>query len=227
MSASSEPHVLPDLNSGPRNFCHDGSGPWRDCAYDLHAYGDVGGAVSGPFGLDDIVCSVATDFGLVQIMVSAAAISFGFGKALVLLTPSQIASAEKAVYVALLLYIVTSTLTKCTVALLLAHNVFLKSRVQACYGIIVSSCIWGFASSLAEAIRCTAYIPWKLIGDQCADLLLSWQAITDCNILIEIALLALPVWLVWGLQTGLAGKVTVVIVFWLRIPVTIAAGLRI
>lgn len=36
-----------------------------------------------------------------------------------------------------------------------------------------------------------------------------------------------PIWLVWGLQTDFSRKFTVVVVFWLRLPVIIAAGLRI
>lgn len=47
---------------------------------------------------------------------------------------------------------------------------------------------------------------------------LSWQVITAFNVIIELALLAFPVWLVWGLQTDLKRKITVVAVFWLRLP---------
>lgn len=225
-----EQQVLPE---GPRNFIttsqdHGGialtictlMATWVVLCFVVRMY--MRATVSGPFGLDDIVCSVATVFGVIQMIVSASAISFGFGKALVLLTPEQIGAAEKAVY-----YIVTDTLTKCTVALLIARIVFIKSRVQACYGVVAASCIWGFASFLAEAIRCTRYAPWTIVGDQCGNLLLSWQVITAFNILIEVALLMFPIWLVWGLRTNLSRKITVVVVFWLRLPVVVAAGLRI
>lgn len=43
---------------------------------------------------------------------------------------------------------------------------------------------------------------------------------------IEILLFAMPIWLVWGLQTDLMRKFTVVAVFSLRLPVLVAAGLR-
>lgn len=48
--------------------------------------------------------------------------------------------------------------------------------------------------------------------------LLAWQVITAFNVVIEVILLAIPVWLVWGLQTDLRRKFTVVAVFWLRVP---------
>lgn len=55
----------------------------------------------------------------------------------------------------------------------------------------------------------------------------AWQTITAFNIIIEIALLAIPLWLVWGLRTDFARKFTVVAVFWLRSPVIVCAILRI
>lgn len=36
--------------------------------------------------------------------------------------------------------------------------------------------------------------------------------------IIECVLLAVPIWLVWGLQTDFTKKFTVVAVFWLRLP---------
>ncbi|USW54166.1 hypothetical protein Slin15195_G074850 [Septoria linicola] len=237
MSAPELP-TLPDMNSGPRNFIttdqdHGGialtictlMATWVVLCFGVRVY--MRATVSGPFGLDDIICSVATIFGVLQMVVSSAAISFGFGKALVLLSESQIVKASKAVYAAQLLYIITNTLTKCTVALLLARIVFVKSRVYACYGVLILSCVWGLASFLAEAIRCTEYPPWKIVGDQCYNLLLSWQVITAFNVIIEALLFALPVWLVWNLQTAIARKIVVVAVFALRLPVIVVAILRV
>ncbi|EME79184.1 uncharacterized protein MYCFIDRAFT_22024, partial [Pseudocercospora fijiensis CIRAD86] len=182
--------------------------------------------VSGPFGKDDILCSIATIFGVIQMIVASAAVSFGFGKALELLTDAQVAKASKAVYAAQLLYIVTNALTKCTVALLLARIVFIKSRVYACYGVLGLSALWGFASFLAQAIRCADGAPWKLVGSHCSNQYTSWQAITAFNIIIEIFIFAMPIWLVWDLQTDLMKKFTVVAIFSLRLPVIVAAGLR-
>ena len=133
----------------------------------------------------------------------------------------------QAVYVAQLLYLLTNALSKCTVALLLARIVFIRRRVYACYGVLILSCLWGVIAFLVQAIRCTEYAPWKIVGDQCSDLLLSWQVITAFNVLIETLLFALPVWLVWDLQTDLSRKMTVIAVFALRLPVIVVAILRV
>ncbi|KAF2164019.1 hypothetical protein M409DRAFT_57116 [Zasmidium cellare ATCC 36951] len=238
MSAPPPPPTLPDLDSGPRSFIttdqdHGGialtistlMATWVVLCFFVRIY--MRATVSGPFGMDDIVCSIATIFGVIQMIVSSAAVSFGFGKALELLTEAQIDQASKAVYAAQLLYIVTNTLTKCTVALLLARIVFIKSRVYACYGVLAASVVWGVGSFLAEAIRCTGSPPWKTVGSQCSNLFLAWQVITAFNVILEAVLLAVPVWLVWGLQTDLMRKFTVVAVFWLRSPVIVAALIRI
>ncbi|CAK4030819.1 hypothetical protein AC578_4288 [Lecanosticta acicola] len=244
---SNGPYPLPDLHSGTRSFIttdqdHGGialvictlMATWVVLCFFVRVY--MRATVSGPFGADDILCSVSTVFGVVQAIVSAAAVSFGFGKYLELLTPSQIDRASKAIYVTQLLYIVTVALSKCTVALLLARLVFIKSRVHACYGILAASVLWGVSAFLAEAIRCTETAPWRLAGSQCTnqtmDLLTSckltaWRAITAFNVLIEVALLAIPIWLVWPLQTTFMRKFTVVAVFWLRSPVIACALLRI
>ncbi|KAF7195150.1 hypothetical protein HII31_03356 [Pseudocercospora fuligena] len=237
MSAPEVP-ILPDLNSGPRNFIttdqdHGGvaltictlMATWVVLCFMVRMY--MRATVSGPFGKDDSVCSIATIFGVIQMIVASSAVSFGFGKALELLSESQITKASKAVYAAQLLYIVTNALTKCTVALLLARIVFIKSRVYACYGVLGLSALWGFTSFLAEAIRCTDEPPWKIVGSQCTNQYVSWQAITAFNIIIEILIFAMPIWLVWGLQTDLMRKFTVVAIFSLRLPVIVAAGLRI
>ena len=47
---------------------------------------------------------------------------------------------------------------------------------------------------------------------------MSWEAITAVNVFIELILFALPIWLVWGLQTDTSRKITVVAVFSLRLP---------
>ncbi|KAM3420288.1 hypothetical protein BST61_g3574 [Cercospora zeina] len=220
MSAPAPPS-LPDLHSGPRNFtttAHDHGGvaltvctlmaTWVLLCFVVRCY--MRATVSGPFGLDDIVCSVATMCGLLQTTVASVSISYGVGKALHLVTESHTVKAEK-----------------CSVALLLARIVFVTSRVRACHALLVVSCLWGLAAFVAQAIRCTGHPPWHMVGvDRCPSNYRSWQIITAFNVIIEVLLFAMPVWLVYGLQTTLSKKLTVVAVFSLRLPVIVAAILR-
>jgi hypothetical protein len=57
--------------------------------------------------------------------------------------------------------------------------------------------------------------------------LIAWEVITAFNVAIEVLIFAMPVWLVWDLQTDLSKKVTVVLVFSMRLPVIVAALFRI
>ena len=75
----------------------------------------------------------------------------------------------QALYASQLLYIVTNALTKCAVSLLLARIVFIKSRVRACYAVLGISALWGVGSFLAQAIRCTEFPPWQLVGGSCSN----------------------------------------------------------
>lgn len=71
MSGADGPPLLPDLDSGPRNFIttdkdHGGialtvctlMGTWVVLCFGVRMF--MRYTVSGPFGIDDIVCSVAT-----------------------------------------------------------------------------------------------------------------------------------------------------------------------
>lgn len=182
---------------------------------------------SGSFGPDDIVCGIATFFAIVQTIVSGVAISDGFGKSLSLLTASQIVGAEKALYAAQLLYIVTLTMTKASMALMFARLMHMKSHVRVCYAVLTLSVVWGIGSFLAEAILCTVANPWILVGNKCPNIVLSWEAVTALNVITELIIAVMPLWLVWNLQTDRSRKVAVVMVFSLRTPIIAAAITRV
>lgn len=224
--------------TGPRNFTNgpeDHSGTalvictlmtvWSVLCFLVRIY--MRSSASGPFGADDLLTGLATLFGVAQMAASAVAISHGFGKNLSLISPADVIQAQKALYAAQLLFLVTNALTKCAVSLLLARIVFIKSRVQACYVVLGISAAWGLGSFLAQAIRCTDVPAWSIIGRQCTNNILSWEVITGFNVMIEVLLFAMPIWLVWSLQTESKRKITVVTVFGLRLPVIAAALARI
>ena len=97
--------------------------------------------------------------------------------------------------------------------------------------------VWGFAAVLAVAIRPDALEPWKLTPGNASHLVRllrfraagrshtnrvlqanTWIGVEATSILLEVAILALPVFLVWDLQMPLASKLAVIIGFAFRIP---------
>ncbi|EGP88214.1 uncharacterized protein MYCGRDRAFT_109295 [Zymoseptoria tritici IPO323] len=200
----STPYPLPNLNSGPRAFVtsdldHGGIALTVGTLLAVYAvlcfisrmYMRL--TVSGPVGWDDIICGVATFFGSLEMVVFGVAIHFGLGKKMEILDQTAIPYISKVIYAAQLIYITTNALTKCSVALLLARLILLRSRLIVCYGLVAT---------------------------------LTWQVITAVNVAIELGLLAIPVWLVWSLQTNFSRKLTVVAVFGLRVLVIPAALVR-
>ncbi|KAJ4392762.1 hypothetical protein N0V91_011277 [Didymella pomorum] len=47
---------------------------------------------------------------------------------------------------------------------------------------------------------------------------LRWQVVTGLDVATELAILTLPLQLVWKLQMPLKSKIIVIVAFWLRIP---------
>jgi hypothetical protein len=55
-------------------------------------------------------------------------------------------------------------------------------------------------------------------SNECPGNEIRWKVITALDIITEVALLVLPVELVWGLQMSVRMKLIVISAFWLRIP---------
>lgn len=130
-------------------------------------------------------------------------------------------------YAADLIYFIVNALTKCTVALLLARIVFVRRRVYACYGIVVLAFLWGVISLIVAGFQCSSHPGWKIVGERCDNFLLSWRVVTAFDVLIEVFIFAIPVWVIWDLHSNMKKKLTVIAVFAFRLPVIAAAILQI
>lgn len=130
-------------------------------------------------------------------------------------------------YAADLIYFIVNALTKCTVALLLARIVFVRRRVYACYGVVVLAFLWGVISLIVGGFQCSEHPGWKIVGERCDNFLLSWRVVTAFDVLIEVFIFAIPVWVVWDLHSNIKKKLTVIAVFAFRLPVIAAAILQI
>lgn len=130
-------------------------------------------------------------------------------------------------YAADLIYFIVNALTKCTVALLLARIVFVRRRVYACYGIVVLAFLWGVISLIVAGFQCSSHPGWKIVGERCDNFLLSWRVVTAFDVLIEVFIFAIPVWVIWDLHSNIKKKLTVIAVFAFRLPVIAAAILQI
>lgn len=94
--------------------------------------------------------------------------------------------------------------------LLFSHIVWMGLKI----GLL--SC--GIASFLLVALTCDLTQPWLQYTRKCPMLEAQWQAVSALNIATEVALVALAIFLVWGLQMSIRSKVKVVCAFAAQIP---------
>ncbi|KAI9803961.1 MAG: hypothetical protein M1833_000242 [Piccolia ochrophora] len=165
---------------------------------------------NGPFKSDDAVISAATVFGVAQTIATYAQVGNGLGRRQEDLNSSTILSFFKASPLDPLdlLYVVTVCLSRVSVALLIARLTRSKKHLVATHVATGFAAVWGVAALFTIAA-------------------LRWEIITGIGVFIEIILLALPVFLVWGLQMPFGPKAVVVAAFSFRLPVIATTILRI
>jgi hypothetical protein len=104
--------------------------------------------------------------------------------------------------------------------LLRTTHIVSHQRVQYFTGALVTvQCILSIILMTAD---CTFFegLSWDIQSNAmaCPRQALRWHVITGLDIATELALLILPLQLVWELQMSTKNKLIVIIAFWLRIP---------
>lgn len=78
---------------------------------------------------------------------------------------------------------------------------------------------WAVASIFLIGIRCHPAHPWfDNTTAKCSSLFTRWQFIAALDILTEIALFSISLYLIWGIQMSLKSKIIVVTSFGCRLP---------
>lgn len=86
---------------------------------------------------------------------------------------------------------------------------------QALVGVVVA---FGVASIVIEAARCHAQLPWENLTRVCSDYVDGWVAIAVMDVVTELALFAMPMWILYDLQMAVRTKVIIMGAFALRLP---------
>lgn len=179
------------------------------------------------FGRDDYTAFASMVVALLQSVVVFLAISRGFGKIESDLDASSIATWQRDLYVSDILFLITMWLTKSSIALLIRR----LSR-DPIHGImarllLAGSAIYFVISMFVVTLRCDISQPWNTEVTGCPTSTYSrWFAVTVLDIITEIALFVGGFWLVRDLQLPWSKKSVVVIAYGLRLPVVVAAAVR-
>lgn len=165
---------------------------------------------------------------LAQTISVFVAVRLGFGRKTSLIPLDDLDSIAKSLYASQLLYVTAMCLSKVSTALLIARLTRVRKHLLATKLVSAFSGAWGIAAILALALRCNLAHPWS-IGDsaQCVSPFTRWIGIETVDMLIELAIFGLAVFLVWGLQMSRKLKFVVVGAFLCRPLVIVTIAVRI
>lgn len=192
--------------------------------------------VSPPFAADDICLTVATALAVIQCSLVFAGVHQGDGTSIDLIdeqnvvpiqqvgiiprmnSRTEILTQTQLNYAANLFYVLALYASKASVVLLfkrIASGILKKKIAWVALGVVVTT---GVISIFLCALRCDLSQPWIQWNASCDSLFAQWQAIIAFDIITEVMLFGMAVYLVWGLQTAFSGKFRVVFAFGLRLP---------
>ncbi|KAI5206250.1 hypothetical protein E4T38_03889 [Aureobasidium subglaciale] len=195
-------------------------------------------------GVDDYALAVSTFLTIIQSSIILGACANGLGKSITLLTPDEIekvqqvgsclsdtikseADLEKQMtYAGMLFWIIAIGASKLSVALFLLRltPVCTHRRVYQTFMAILS--IWIVVYVFAFALQCDMSRPWITIGASCPGVYERWQTFCALDIISEISLVCMTVYLVWDIQSSTSAKAKIVFAFSFRLPQIIAIAYR-
>ncbi|KAH8602282.1 hypothetical protein B0O99DRAFT_648094 [Bisporella sp. PMI_857] len=183
-------------------------------------------SISSRVEFDEAFLATSTIFAVIQSSIILGAVSAGLGKSIELVLNEDRDRIQRMYYTSTLFFILSLGLSKASVAFLLLRLTPQKHHRQAFYTIVALIAVWTVASTFALALQCDLARPWILIQQKCPGMFLRWKVISAFDIGFELGLVALTVYLVYGLQASLETKLTVVFAFAMRLPMIVAIVYR-
>jgi hypothetical protein len=145
-------------------------------------------------------------------------------------------SSLQADYASSILYLLALSLSKCSVIALIMRLTTNRQHRQVSWAVIAAVSVWTGTSILAISVSCTPAGPFDNLDEQCSGLVSCqtvlrrgrvltcnsqysrWIYIGAVDIVTELAIFAMSIYLVAALKMSLKMKATVVTAFALRLP---------
>ncbi|GAB7350013.1 hypothetical protein MBLNU459_g0688t2 [Dothideomycetes sp. NU459] len=181
------------------------------------------------YGLDDLFVGIATLMTLIHFGTSYATLADGMGKPAIILLVS-FGRLNTSAVAGVVTFILSLYLSKITALVFMLRIASVKKTVIIYHACIAVTALFGIASLLAVTVDSptqSGYY-WDLAGNHARypSQHTRWQLMTALDVVSEIALLFLPVHLVWSLQMKTQKKIVVVATFWTRIPTIVLSFVR-
>ncbi|KAH8810577.1 hypothetical protein F5884DRAFT_255871 [Xylogone sp. PMI_703] len=177
-------------------------------------------------GFDEWLLLTSTILAIIQSSIVLGACANGLGKSIELIPEGNMDKIQRMVYVSILFFIMALGLSKISVAFLLLRLTPHKYHRRASYMIIGTMTAWTMVSLLVLALQCNISHPWISLHEKCPRMFLRWQLISAFDIIFELALVIMTIYLVWDLHTSMENKTTVVFAFSTRLPLIIFIAYR-
>ncbi|OOF96812.1 hypothetical protein ASPCADRAFT_129879 [Aspergillus carbonarius ITEM 5010] len=175
---------------------------------------------------DDGICSLSLVFAVAQCIAILVGTRHGLGKRQAALSEKQIHILERALYTADLFYVLALSLAKVSVLHLLNKLTVNKWHKQiTCWTSILVG-IWTVPVFFALAFKCGAPNPWATTNHHCINMFIFWTAISPIDIITDLVICILPIYIVKPVQVVVGKKATVVVAFCIRIFVVITIIIR-
>ncbi|TIA12269.1 hypothetical protein D6C80_06951 [Aureobasidium pullulans] len=197
-----------------------------------HGYDDYALAISTvcPILLEQSMSTAAHHdhqfLAVIQSAIVLGACANGLGKSIHLLTPDQIKKVQEMTYTGMLFWILSIGASKLSVALFLLRLTPVCTHRRVYQTFIAILVVWIIVYIFAFALQCDLSEPWITIGASCPGVYERWQTFCALDILSEIALVCMTVYLVWDLKSSTSAKVKIIFAFSFRLPQIIAIAYR-
>ncbi|KAI3005131.1 hypothetical protein CBS147346_4459 [Aspergillus niger] len=175
---------------------------------------------------DDGTISLALIFAVAQCAVILVGTEHGLGKRKLSLNDREVHTIEKALYSSNILYVLALSLAKISVLLLLnklSVNRWHKKILFWTSGLVG---IWTVPVFFTLAFQCGVPEPWDASNGHCINIFAFWAGISPIDIITELVICILPIYIVKPVQVIFGKKVTVVVAFFIRIFVVITTIIR-
>ncbi|TKA70636.1 hypothetical protein B0A55_05748 [Friedmanniomyces simplex] len=177
-------------------------------------------------GSPDYVLAVAGVVGIIQTSLVFWEVSKGLGTSIELLSISDVHLLQKSWFASTVLYLIALWLAKCCVLFVYLQLTPNKGHNLASWAVIGFSTVWVFISILMIGVDCELNTPWSHLASQCTGLFARWQVITALDVITEVVIFSLSIYLVFGLQMPVKRKTVIVAAFGLRLFVILPSILR-
>ncbi|BCS03210.1 uncharacterized protein AKAW2_70088A [Aspergillus luchuensis] len=175
---------------------------------------------------DDGTISLALIFAVAQCAVILAGTRNGLGKRELSLSDTEVQTLEKVLYSSDILYILALSLAKASVLLLLNRLAVNKWHKRISFWTSILVGIWTVPVFFTLALQCGVPEPWYFSEGHCIDSFAFWTGISPIDIITELVICILPIYIVKPVQVASGKKVTVVVAFFIRIFVIITTVIR-